>query len=189
MAWSMAARFGARQVVMRHPVGYDVRRRFTGEQSPAHSGSGLRGRRPRSCLAKDCCSSQSASAVTSCQLQALQRDLCRGPHGVAVLRPPNLKKTAHAAEQERPAIVTARRLQPDLDPRRCSSDGPVSNRFAARSRAPTPCRAGHMALKTTTFDAPVYAGLTAPMLPDGPMNGVGPSLMRAGSRRSAPLAG
>ena len=91
-----------------------------------------------------------------------------------------LKKTAHAAEQERPDVA-ARRLawlesQPDLDPRRLvfideTGASTKMARLRGRSKRGQRCRAAvpHGHWKTTTFTA---GGLTAPMLLDGPMNGV-----------------
>ncbi len=95
-----------------------------------------------------------------------------------------LKKTAHAAEQERPDVA-ARRLawlesQPDLDPRRLvfideTGASTKMARLRGRSKRGQRCRAAvpHGHWKTTTFTAGLRRdGLTAPMLLDGPMNGV-----------------
>ena len=95
-----------------------------------------------------------------------------------------LKKTAHAAEQERPDVA-ARRLawlesQPDLDPRRLvfideTGASTKMARLRGRSKRGQRCRAAvpHGHWKTTTFTAGLRLdGLTAPMLLDGPMNGV-----------------
>ena len=106
------------------------------------------------------------------------------------------KKTAHAAEQERPDVAARRwawfESQPDLDPRRLVFiDGePLERqwfepngerastkmaRLRGRSKRGQRCRAAvpHGHWKTTTFTAGLRLdGLTAPMLLDGPMNGV-----------------
>ena len=80
-----------------------------------------------------------------------------------------LKKTAHAAEQERPDVA-ARRLawlesQPDLDPRRLvfideTGASTKMARLRGRSKRGQRCRAAvpHGHWKTTTFTA-VYAGM------------------------------
>ena len=115
------------------------------------------------------------------------RPVGRDRHGVAVLRSPwdqLQKKTAHAAEQERPDVA-ARRLawlesQPDLDPRRLvfideTGASTKMARLRGRSKRGQRCRAAvpHGHWKTTTFTAGLRRdGLTAPMLLDGPMNGV-----------------
>ena len=93
------------------------------------------------------------------------------------------KKTAHAAEQDRPDVA-ARRLawlvqQPDLDPRRLvfideTGASTKMARLRGRSKRGQRCRAAvpHGHWKTTTFTAGLRLdGLTAPMLLDGPMNG------------------
>ncbi len=93
------------------------------------------------------------------------------------------KKTAHAAEQDRPDVA-ARRLawlawQPDLDPRRLvfideTGASTKMARLRGRSKRGQRCRAAvpHGHWKTTTFTAGLrFDGLTAPMLLDGPMNG------------------
>ncbi len=93
------------------------------------------------------------------------------------------KKTAHAAEQDRPDVV-ARRLawffqQPNLDPRRLvfideTGASTKMARLRGRSKRGQRCRAAvpHGHWKTTTFTAGLRLhGLTAPMLLDGPMNG------------------
>ncbi len=93
------------------------------------------------------------------------------------------KKTAHAAEQDRPDVALRRRAwfgaQPDLDPRRLvliDETGTSTKMARLRGRAPRgePCRApvphGHW--KTTTFTSALrLGGMTAPMVLDGPMNG------------------
>ena len=127
--------------------------------------------------------------ITLAELQALlkERDLSVGTgtvwrffdrHGIS------FKKTAHAAEQERPDVA-ARRLawlesQPDLDPRRLvfideTGASTKMARLRGRSKRGQRCRAAvpHGHWKTTTFTAGLRRdGLTAPMLLDGPMNGV-----------------
>ena len=93
------------------------------------------------------------------------------------------KKTAHAAEQDRPDVA-ARRLawfarQPGLDPRRLvfideTGASTKMARLRGRSKRGQRCRAAvpHGHWKTTTFTAGLRLdGLTAPMLLDGPMNG------------------
>ncbi len=94
------------------------------------------------------------------------------------------KKTAHAAEQDRPDVV-ARRLawlvqQPDLDPCRLvfideTGASTKMARLRGRSKRGQRCRAAvpHGHWKTTTFTAGLRLdGLTAPTLLDGPMPGV-----------------
>ena len=93
------------------------------------------------------------------------------------------KKTAHAAEQERPDVA-ARRLawfarQPDLDPDKLvfideTGASTKMARLRGRSKRGARCRSAvpHGHWKTTTFTAGLrLRGLTAPMLLDGPMNG------------------
>ncbi len=94
------------------------------------------------------------------------------------------KKTAHAAEQDRPDVAARRRAwferQPDLDPRRLvfideTGASTKMARLRGRSRRGERCRAAvpHGHWKTTTFTAGLRLdGLTAPMVLDGPMNGV-----------------
>ena len=94
------------------------------------------------------------------------------------------KKTAHAAEQERPDVAARRwawfESQPDLDPRRLvfideTGASTKMARLRGRSKRGQRCRAAvpHGHWKTTTFTAGLRLdGLTAPMLLDGPMNGV-----------------
>ena len=106
---------------------------------------------------------------------------------MAVLRSPwdqLQKKTAHAAEQERPDVAARRwawfESQPDLDPRRLvfideTGASTKMARLRGRSKRGQRCRAAvpHGHWKTTTFTAGLRLdGLTAPMLLDGPMNGV-----------------
>jgi len=93
------------------------------------------------------------------------------------------KKTAHAAEQDRPDVAQRRRAwresQPDLDPARLvfiDETGATTKmaRLRGRSRRGERCRAAipHGHWKTTTFTAGLRLfGLTAPMVLDGPMNG------------------
>ncbi len=94
------------------------------------------------------------------------------------------KKTAHAAEQDRPDVAARRwawfESQPDLDPERLVfiDETGASTKMArrrGRSRRGERCRAAipHGHWKTTTFTAGLRLdGLAAPMLLDGPMNGV-----------------
>ena len=109
-----------------------------------------------------------------------------GQHALALLRPPlhhAEKKSAHAAEQERPD-VKARRLawfeaQPELDPARLvfiDETGASTKMARLRGRAPrgARCRAAipHGHWKTTTLVAALrLGGMTAPMVIDGAMNG------------------
>ncbi len=93
------------------------------------------------------------------------------------------KKTAHAAEQDRPDVALRRlawlKSQPDLDPRRLvfideTGASTKMARLRGRSKRGERCRAAvpHGHWKTTTFTAGLRLdGLTAPMLLDGPMNG------------------
>lgn len=93
------------------------------------------------------------------------------------------KKTAHAAEQERPDVA-ARRLawfeaQPDLDPEKLvfideTGASTKMARLRGRAKRGERCRAAipHGHWKTTTFTAGLrLGGLSAPMLLDGPMDG------------------
>jgi transposase len=94
------------------------------------------------------------------------------------------KKTAHAAEQDRPDVARRRRawfeLQPDLDPARLvfiDETGATTKmaRLRGRAKRGERCRAAipHGHWKTTTFTAGLRLdGLTAPMVLDGPMNGL-----------------
>ena len=94
------------------------------------------------------------------------------------------KKTAHAAEQDRPDVAARRQAwfdaQPDLDPQHLvfidetGASTKMARRYG-RSRRGQRCRApiphGHW--KTTTFTGALRLdGMTAPMVLDGPMNGV-----------------
>ncbi|NEI53273.1 IS630 family transposase [Rhizobium leguminosarum] len=93
------------------------------------------------------------------------------------------KKTAHAAEQERPALMQKRQewfeSQPDLDPERLvfideTSASTKMARLYGRAPKGQRCRASvpHGHWKTTTFTAgPRLGGMAAPMVLDGPMNG------------------
>ena len=139
--------------------------------------------------------------ITLAELQALPeraRPVGRDRHGVAVLRSPwdqLQKKTAHAAEQERPDVAARRwawfESQPDLDPRRLvfideTGASTKMARLRGRSKRGQRCRAAvpHGHWKTTTFTAGLRLdGLTAPMLLDGPDEwGRLPCLCRAGPR-------
>ena len=126
------------------------------------------------------------------------RPVGRDRHGVAVLRSPwdqLQKKTAHAAEQERPDVAARRwawfESQPDLDPRRLvfideTGASTKMARLRGRSKRGQRCRAAvpHGHWKTTTFTAGLRLdGLTAPMLLDGADEwGRLPCLCRAGPR-------
>ncbi|MBS1055132.1 IS630 family transposase, partial [Gluconobacter kondonii] len=93
------------------------------------------------------------------------------------------KKTAHAAEQDRPDILTRRQewfdAQPDLDPARLVFiDATWASTNMARCYGR--CRRGqrlrsavpHGHWKTTTFIAGLrLTGIVAPMVLDGPING------------------
>ncbi|WP_258120155.1 IS630 family transposase [Mesorhizobium onobrychidis] len=93
------------------------------------------------------------------------------------------KKTAHAAEQQRPDVLRRRRTwfdgQLDLDPERLifideTAASTKMARLRGRSLRGERCRAAvpHGHWKTTTFTAGLrLGGLAAPMLLDGPMNG------------------
>src|SRR3712207_5147466 len=98
------------------------------------------------------------------------------------LRPDGQKKSAHAAEQDRPDILEQREAwfegQLDLDPARLvfiDETGASTNMARLRGRAPKGERLragipkGHW--KTTTFVAGLrLTGMVAPMVLDGPMN-------------------
>ncbi|MBM3549498.1 MAG: IS630 family transposase [Alphaproteobacteria bacterium] len=127
--------------------------------------------------------------VTLAELQAMLRK--RGvPVGIGTLwrffdrRDISFKKkTAHAAEQDRPDVARRRlawfKSQPDLDPVRLvfiDETGATTKmaRLRGRSRRGERCRAAvpHGHWKTTTFTAGLRLdGLSAPMVLDGPMNG------------------
>lgn len=93
------------------------------------------------------------------------------------------KKTAHASEQERPDVVSERRAwraaQPDLDPARLvfideTGTSTKMARLYGRSRRGMRCIAAipHGHWKTITFVGGLRrAGMTAPMVLDGPMDG------------------
>ncbi|MGE4221046.1 MAG: IS630 family transposase [Alphaproteobacteria bacterium] len=93
------------------------------------------------------------------------------------------KKTAQAAEQQRPDVLARRRAwfdgQPDLDPERLifiDETGASTKMARLRGRAPRGerCRAAvpHGHWKTTTFTAGLrLSGMTAPMVLDGAMHG------------------
>lgn len=101
---------------------------------------------------------------------------CLDRHGMT------FKKTAHAAEQERPDVAARRRAwfaaQPDLDPQRLvfiDETGASTKMARLRGRAlrGERCRAAvpHGHWKTTTFTGALRVdGMTAPMVLDGPMN-------------------
>jgi transposase len=94
------------------------------------------------------------------------------------------KKTAHASEQDRPDVLKRREdwfeSQPDLDPERLvfiDETWATTNMARKNGRAPKGerLRAGvpHGHWKTTTFVAGLrLTGLTAPMVLDGPINGL-----------------
>ena len=94
-----------------------------------------------------------------------------------------LKKTAHAAEQERPDVAERREDwfcdQPNLDPERLifideTGASTRMTRLRGRAKKGERCRAAvpHGHWKTTTFTAGLrLSGVAAPMLLDGPMNG------------------
>lgn len=93
------------------------------------------------------------------------------------------KKTAHAAEQNRPDVLKKREAwfdaQPDLDPERLifideTSASTKMARLYGRAQRGQRCRAAvpHGHWKTTTVTAGLrLAGIAAPMVLDGPMNG------------------
>jgi hypothetical protein len=93
------------------------------------------------------------------------------------------KKTAHAAEQDRPDVAARREAwfaaQPELDPERLvfvDETGASTKMARLRGRAPCGqrCRAAvpHGHWQTTTFTGALrLSGMTAPMVLDGPMNG------------------
>jgi transposase len=93
------------------------------------------------------------------------------------------KKTAHAAEQQRPDVARRRGAwfdaQPDLDPELLifvdeSGASTKMARLRGRALRGERCRAAipHGHWKTTTFTgALTLTGMTAPMVLDGPMNG------------------
>lgn len=93
-----------------------------------------------------------------------------------------LKKTAHAAEQERPDVAAQRQAwldaQPHLDPALLvfideTGASTKMARLRGRARRGERCRAAvpHGHWKTTTFTGALrLEGMTAPMILDGPMN-------------------
>ena len=95
----------------------------------------------------------------------------------------SFKKSAHAAEQERPDVVARRQAwfdaQPDLDPEKLifideTGASTKMARLRGRAKRGMRCRAAipHGHWKTTTFTAGLrLASLSAPMLLDGPMDG------------------
>ena len=163
----------------------DVWRR-TGRTAPYPRGGDRRSGRIEGAAAFLLAKVEETPDITLAELQALPT--CRsGPArcgGSSIAMGSALKKTAHAAEQERPDVA-ARRLawlesQPDLDPRRLvfideTGASTKMARLRGRSKRGQRCRAAvpHGHWKTTTFTAGLRRdGLTAPMLLDGPMNGV-----------------
>jgi transposase len=120
-------------------------------------------------------------------------DLLRSDHG-AVFAPSTvwrfldrhdisiIKKTAHAAEQERPDVAAQRQAwldaQPHLDPALLvfideTGASTKMARLRGRARRGERCRAAvpHGHWKTTTFTGALrLEGMTAPMILDGPMN-------------------
>src|SRR4029079_2885830 len=97
--------------------------------------------------------------------------------------PRHSKKTAHASEQERADVVSARQAwraaQPDLDPARLvfideTGASTKMARLPGRSHRGTRCIASvpHGHWKTTTFVGALrQSGMTAPMVLDGAMDG------------------
>ena len=93
------------------------------------------------------------------------------------------KKTAHAAEQDRPDLVKRRQTwsetQRDLDPQRLvfiDETWASTNMARRHGRAPRGerlrCGVPHGHWKTTTFVAALrLTGMVAPMVLDGPING------------------
>ena len=96
---------------------------------------------------------------------------------------PDVQKTAHATERDRPDVVKRREAwfdsQPDLDPERLvfiDETWASTNMARLRGRAPRGerLRAGipHGHWRTTTFVAGLrLTGMVAPMVLDGPING------------------
>jgi transposase len=93
-----------------------------------------------------------------------------------------LKKSLHAAEQDRPDVAAARRawfkLQTRLDPRRLvfidetSASTNMTRRYGRARGARLVCKVPYGHWKTSTFVAALrYDRVTAPLLLDGPMNG------------------
>ena len=164
--------------------------RRTGRTAPYPRGGDRRSGRIEGAAAFLLAKVEETPDITLAELQALlkERDLSVGTGTVwqnsSIAMGSALKKTAHAAEQERPDVA-ARRLawlesQPDLDPRRLvfideTGASTKMARLRGRSKRGQRCRAAvpHRHWKTTTFTAGLRRdGLTAPMLLDGPMNGV-----------------
>ena len=104
-------------------------------------------------------------------------------HGIKAGRSARLKKTLHAAEQERPDVKDARaawrEMQKSLDPQRLvfidetwasTNMTPRYGRCERGKRLIAHTPSGHW--KTTTFLAALrYDGVTAPCVFDGPING------------------
>jgi len=96
---------------------------------------------------------------------------------------PDLQKTAHASEQERPGVVAERAswraAQGALDPSRLvfideTGASTKMARLYGRSARGSRCIAAipHGHWKTTTFVGGLrFTGMTAPMVLDGPMDG------------------
>src|SRR5215468_4862584 len=94
-----------------------------------------------------------------------------------------LKKSLHAAEQDRPDVAAARRMwvkrQARLDPRRLvfidetSASTNMTRRYGRSARGERlVCKVPHGHWKTSTFVAALrHNRVTAPLLLDGPMNG------------------
>ena len=95
-----------------------------------------------------------------------------------------LKKSLHAAEQDRPDVAAARkawfRMQPKLDPRKLvfidetAASTNMTRRYGRRGRGERlVCKVPHGHWKTSTFIAALrHNRITAPFLLDGAMNGI-----------------
>ena len=123
---------------------------------------------------------------------------------MALLRPPRHhaeKKTAHASEQERPDILKRREDwfegQLDLDPEKLvfidetwASTKMARTHAAGRRKASGCAPASRTAIGKRRPSSPACAspGSTAPLVLDGPINGVcsRPMSIRSSSRRSTP---
>jgi transposase len=94
-----------------------------------------------------------------------------------------LKKSLHAAEQDRPDVAAARKawfkMQTNLDPRRLvfidetAASTNMTRRYGRQTRGERlVCKVPHGHWKTSTFVAALrHNRVTAPFLLDGPMNG------------------
>jgi transposase len=94
------------------------------------------------------------------------------------------KKSLHAAEQDRPDVAAARRawfkMQPKLDPRKLvfidetAASTNMTRRYGRATRGERlVCKVPHGHWKTSTFVAALrHNRVTAPLLLDGPMNGI-----------------